>query len=344
MDKFLIIRLSSLGDIIHTLPAYAALRKNYPEANISWLVEEKGKDILDFVPGINRTIVLSSKKWSIASKIYWAEFSRVVREIRLKDQVALDFQGLIKSGLFAYLSKAKTRIGFHKNNLRESGASLFYTENLDPISEKMHVIRKNLKLLTRIGIQNDSFEFPLQIPEALSHSVLEKIKTLGYHRESRLVILNVGAAWATKRWFAERWIELIRILNEKNLGLFFLLLWGSDVEKTLAEDIHSKTDTPLTPPLTLKEVMALINEADLLISGDTFALQVACALSRPVVGLFGPSSPKRNGPFSDQDSVAFHEMECSHCYKRKCPNTKCLKKITPKEVATLTQLRLEKHV
>ncbi|MFC2168539.1 lipopolysaccharide heptosyltransferase I [Acidobacteriota bacterium] len=343
MNNFLIIRLSSLGDIIHTLPAYAALRKNFPEAKISWLVEEMGKDILDFIPGINRTIVLSSKKWSIGSKNYWTEFLRVVREIRQKDQIALDFQGLIKSGLFSYLSKSKTRVGFHKKNLRESGASIFYTEHLDPISEKLHVMSKNLKLLTRIGIQNDSFEFPLQIPETLTHSILEKIKKRGYREETRLVILNVGAAWETKRWFAERWIELIRILKEKNLDLFFLLLWGSDVEKALAKDIHTKTDTPITPPMSLKEVMALIKEADLLISGDTFALQIACALSRPVVGLFGPSSPKRNGPFSEQDSVAFHEMECSHCYKRKCPNPKCLRKITPIEVAELCLERLDKH-
>lgn len=343
MDKFLIIRLSSLGDIIHTLPAFSALRNYFPEAKISWLVENKGKDILDFVPGIDRTIVLASKKRRAISKIFWAEFLRVVREIRQKDQIVLDFQGLIKSGLFAFLSKSKTRVGFHKKNLRESGASIFYTEYLDPISEKMHIVSKNLKLLKRIGIQNDTFEFPLQIPETLSTSVLEKIREQGYRGDNRLVVLNVGAAWETKRWFAERWIELIRILKEKNLGLFFLLLWGTETERALAEDIHAKTDSTIAPQLSLKEVMALIKEADLLISGDTFALQVACALSRPVVGLFGPTSPKRNGPFNEQDRVAFHEMECSHCYKRKCSNPKCLKKITPEEVAVLCLQRLGKH-
>ncbi|MCJ7580461.1 MAG: lipopolysaccharide heptosyltransferase I [Candidatus Aminicenantes bacterium] len=343
MDKFLIIRLSSLGDIIHTLPAFAALRNYFPEAEISWLVQDKGKEILDFVPGIDRTIVLPQKKWSITSKYFWSEFLHVVREISNKDQIALDFQGLFKSGLFTYLSKAKTRIGFHKNNLRESGASIFYTSHLDPISEKMHIISKNLKLLTKVGIQQEKFEFPIQIPEDLSKSVLEKIKILGYREPNRLVILNVGAAWETKRWFSDRWIELIRILNKEYLDLFFLILWGTDEERALAEDIHAQTNTPITPTLSLKEVMALIKEADLLISGDTFALQIACALSRPVVGLFGPTSPKRNGPFCEQDSVAFQEMDCSHCYKRKCSNLECLKKITPKEVAALSLQRLDKH-
>ncbi len=343
MDEILLIRLSSLGDIIHTLPAFAAMREYFPEAKISWLVENQGKDILDFVPGIDRKIVLSSKKKRGLSKTFWAEFLRVVREIRQKDQVVLDFQGLIKSGLFAYLSKSKTRIGFHKKNLREPGASIFYTEYLDPISEEMHIVSKNLKLLTRIGIQNDTFEFPLQIPEALSTSVLNTVNELGYSGDKRLVLLNVGAAWETKRWFSERWNELIRILNEKNLNLFFLLLWGTETERALAEEVRAKTDSAIVPPLSLKEVMALVKEADLLISGDTFALQVACALSRPVVGLFGPTTPKRNGPFNDKDRVAFHELECSHCYKRKCSSLECLKKITPQEVAVLSLQRLEKY-
>jgi len=292
MDKFLFIRLSSLGDIIHTLPAFAALRKKFPEAKISWLVEDNGKNILDFVPGLDRTIVLSYKKMEFGvQKNSRPEFLRAVKEIRQKNQVALDFQGLIKSGLFAFLSKAKTRIGFHKKNLREPFASIFYTENLDPISEKMHVTNKNLKLLTRIGIQDDTFEFPLQVPEALSKSLKEKIKAQGYRGENRLVVLNVGAAWETKRWFSENWIELIRKLKKKNMHLFFLLLWGTNGERALAEQIQAKTNTPIAPELSLKEVMALVKAADLLISGDTFALQVACALSRPVVGLFGPYNP-----------------------------------------------------
>ena len=113
MDKFLIVRLSSLGDIIHTLPAFSALRQSFPKATISWLVEDSGKEILDFVPGLDRIVVLYSKKWSKASKKFWREFFRVVKDLREKDQIALDFQGLVKSGLFGFLSGAKTRIGFH---------------------------------------------------------------------------------------------------------------------------------------------------------------------------------------------------------------------------------------
>jgi len=124
---------------------------------------------------------------------------------------------------------------------------------------------------------------------------------------------------------------------------FSLLLWGNEEEKALAAQVHKKTQVPLAPFLSLKEVMALIKESSLLVSGDTFALQVACALSRPVVGIFGPSNPRRNGPFSPHDKVAFHEMECSNCYKRKCPTIECLKKITTQEVAALSHQLLKEN-
>jgi ADP-heptose:LPS heptosyltransferase len=286
---------------------------------------------------------MSSRKWSLVSKKFWDETFRVIDGIKLRDQVALDFQGLVKSGLFAYLSRAKTRIGFHKKNLREPSASFFYTEHLDPISEKIHVICKNLKLLTRIGIKEDGFEFPLEIPEKTTESILERIKPSGYSIDNPFVLLNVGAAWETKRWFAERWIDLINKLRAKKKNLFLLLLWGTEEEKNLAQKIQAATGTPITSSLSIKEVMALVRLTDLLVSGDTFALQAACAFSRPVVGIFGPTNPQRNGPFSRLDGVAFHELDCSHCYKRKCPSLECMKIITPDEVARLSFQILENN-
>ena len=343
MDRFLIIRLSSLGDIIHTLPAFAALRKNFPQSEISWLVEEKGKEILDFVPGLDRIIVMSLKGQPVTSKNFWMETRRVLGDIRGKDRIVLDFQGLIKSGLFAYLSRAKKRIGFHKKNLRERGASVFYTEQLEPVDESMHVVNKNLRLLTKIGIEEDSLDFPLEVPERLVHSVLEKIRAQGYAESKRLLLLNVGAAWVTKRWFAKNWIELIRGLKENRKDLYLLLLWGNELEKKIAEDIRDDAQVEMAPALSLKEVLALIKSADLVVTGDTFALQAVCALGRPVVGLFGPTNPERNGPFDPKNGVVFHKLECSYCYKRTCTSLECLEKITPEEVLKLSLMSLEKH-
>ena len=337
----MIIRLSSLGDIIHTLPAFSALRKNFPEVNISWVVEDKGREILDFVPGIDKIIVAHTEGWHLYRKKFWAEVSRLKKELKNENQTALDFQGLTKSGFLSFLSGSKKRIGFHRKNLREPLAAFFYTERLEEIPETIHVISKNLKLLTRIGIQEEKYEFPLALPAELSEAVKAKLRRIGYDEQKKLVLFNVGAAWETKRWFPEKWVELIEIMKTKEF--FCLFLWGNEEEKALATEIHEKTQIPLAPFFSLKEVMALVKESSLLVSGDTFALQVACALFRPVVGIFGPSNPRRNGPFGPRDKVAFHEMECSNCYKRKCPTIECLKKITPQEVAALSHQLLKEN-
>jgi heptosyltransferase-1 len=123
------------------------------------------------------------------------------------------------------------------------------------------------------------------------------------------------------------------------------LLWGSEVEQELAEEVSQASGVPLVPILSLKDVMALIQKAAVLVSGDTFALQAAGAFATPVVGLFGPTTPSRNGPFREQDRVILHELECSHCYKRMCSRLECLDEITPEEVAAACQeiLEMEKN-
>jgi len=335
MKDFLIIRMSSLGDIIHTLPAFAALRKHFPQSVIRWVVDEKGTDVLDCVTGIDQVIPVRIREWKIFSARSWKEFSRFRRRILNRRQTAIDFQGLVKSGICAYLSRAGKRMGFHKADLKEPPASLFYTDKLPRISGDLHVIGKNLKLLTLLGIEETAYEFPIVLEKTVRASTRKKIADLGHPENKKLVVLNTGAAWETKRWPSERWISLVRMLRQDRPGLFMVLLWGNETEKTEAGRIQKETGIPMLPFLTVKEVMALTEAADLLVSGDTFALQAACAFSRPVVGLFGPTDPRRNGPFRDRDKVAFHEMECSQCYKKTCSRQTCLEKITPDEVAGL---------
>lgn len=321
MDKFLIIRLSSLGDIIHTLPAFSALRRSFPAAKITWAVEEKGKEILDLVPGIDEVTVIDKKKW-LGS----------VKNIRSRDQAALDFQGLVKSALLAYLSRARRRIGFRRKNCKEPLASLFYTERPAPLPEEdMHVITKNLKLLTCLGIKEEKFDFPLSIPEELSRAVEAKLRETGLEKNKKLLLYNLGATWETKRWFPEKWSELIS--QTRFDDSFPLLLWGNEPERKLALAVKERTSVPLAPFLSIKEVIALIQRTSLLVSGDTFALQAACALIVPVVGLFGPTNPRRNGPFHPRDKVVFYKLDCNPCYKKSCSTLNCLHKIRSEDVA-----------
>jgi heptosyltransferase-1 len=321
MDSFLIVRLSSLGDIIHTLPAYAALRRRFPGASIRWAVGAQGRDILELVPGIDELILVGRRIWR-----------HNLRDIRRRDQVALDFQGLVKSALLAYFSRSRRVIGFSRENCKEPLAAAFYKEKLPPFAESdTHVIGKNLRLLSLLGIHTEDFEFPIVIPDGLHRSVLAKLERLGYAKGRRILLLNVGAAWETKRWFPEKWAKLVR--EVRPAGAFPLILWGSAGEKSLARSVSEASGAALAPFLSIKEVLALVQAASLLVSGDTFALQAACAFGVPVVGLFGPTNSRRNGPFRLSDRAVSVATDCAPCYKRSCATLECLKSITVEEIA-----------
>jgi heptosyltransferase-1 len=326
-ERFLFIRLSSLGDIVHAIPAFAALRKRSPKASIRWLVEDKGKPVLDLVAGIDEIIVRGSPDWRT--------------RLRGRDQIALDFQGLLKSAFLSRLSGARRRYGFARPNLREKAAALFYTRRLAPVPEDDHVIRKNLKLLELVGIETEEVEFPIILPDGARKAVLAKIATQGADPGRKLIVFNVGAAWATKRWPVESWIELLTEL--RNDPISPLLLWGTAGEKFSAEAIAAGTGAPVAPFLDVPEIFALLKSAVLVVSGDTFALQAACALDVPVVGIFGPTLPGRNGPFRVRDKMAYHEISCSRCYRRSCDSMDCLKLVRPDEVAALIRSSLAGH-
>jgi heptosyltransferase-1 len=329
MESFLIIRLSSLGDIIHTLPAYSALRKHRPEAHIAWLVERTGRDILDMVDGIDSIITVRdpAEEGGPVTKL-----KTLRRKAARPNLIAVDFQGLLKSALYARFSGARERIGFHSSNCREKQAALFYTIKGEPVSEHIHVIRKNLSLLGRLGITEEDLDFPLSIPPGPRESVEDKLRGLaGYSDRKKVVIYNVGAAWETKRWYPDRWADVIQ--KTARPDAFPLILWGTPIEKAMAEEIHELSGAPTAPELDIREVLALVSRASLVISGDTFALQAAGAFSTPVVALFGPTNPRRNGPFGSHDRVVFHARECSLCYQRHCKDLKCMDSIRADEVA-----------
>lgn len=329
-ERFLIVRTSSLGDIVHALPALAALRRHRPDASIRWVVGDKGKAILDWAEGLDGIVVVGSPGWR--------------RALREGDQTSLDFQGLLKSGLIGFLSGSKRRLGFHRDNLREPAARLFYTHRASQFPETEHVIRKNLNLLRLLGIEEGEIGFPLRVPEAAKAAARATLASLGWDGRSRIVLFNVGAAWPTKRWFAERWREtIVRVAAP---GVFPVLLWGSPDEKALAEQTAGSGPKPtaaVAPFLTIQESLALIASSALLVSGDTFALQAAAALDVPIVGLFGPTDPRRNGPFRARDKVVHPEIPCNRCYKRSCETIECLKAITVGEVAAKIEEALAEH-
>jgi lipopolysaccharide heptosyltransferase I len=303
----LIVRLGALGDLVHALPAVAALRGAWPESRIDWLVDARYRALLDFVPTVNRVIVLGGPGTSLGG---------VVRSLRREHyDMAIDLQGLIKSAVLARLSGAREVVGFATPLLRERAARLFYTTQADGEAGG-HVIAKNVSLLRVLGVEPTSWAFPLTVPASAVVNLARG--ALGIGLDDRFAVLNPGAGWPNKRWPPDRFGLVARHLS-KQQGWPSVVLWGPG-EQRLADAVVAASDgaARIAPPTGLGDVLALARAAALVVAGDTGPLHLAAALGTPIIGLFGPTNPARNGPWSPADPVLsrFDQCECHH--KRRC--------------------------
>jgi heptosyltransferase-1 len=303
----LIVRLGALGDLVHALPAVAALRDAWPDARIDWLVDARYRALLEFVPVVNRVIVVGGAEASLVG---------VVRALRRERyDTAIDLQGLIKSAVLARLSGANTVLGFATPLLREPAARLFYTTQADGEAGG-HVIAKNVGVLRALGIVPGSWAFPLSVPET---GVAGAVRAaLGIGPDSQFAVVNPAAGWPNKQWPPGRFGRVARHLSERQ-GWPSVALWGPG-ERGLAESVVAASDGAacLAPPTGLGDVLALVRAASLVVAGDTGPLHLAAALGTPTVGIFGPTNPARNGPWSPADLTLsrFDQCECHH--KRRC--------------------------
>ena len=330
--KALVVRLSSIGDVIHTLPALAALHAHGWE--VAWLVEPAGLPLLEGHPMIERVVVLPP-----ARSLRLAAAGRAVRPLRESPRdVALDFQGLWKSAFWARRSGARRVIGFDGPWRREALSALLLTERVELGTDRPHVIDKNLALLRSVGIDAlGSREFPLP-PAALRSPAVES--SLVARGLVSFVVLNPGGGWPSKLWPPESFGAVARGLRDR--GFKALVTWGPGEER-LADRVVAASDGAAERcfPTTLLELGALFRKARLVVAGDTGPLHLACALGTPVVGIYGPTEPARNGPFSPQDVVVRRTPLCSPCHRHRCPtHDGVMEAITPEEVLRAIDARL----
>lgn len=330
MNRILLVRLGSLGDIIHGLPAAAAIRRAYPHAKLDWLVDARHLDLLDLVPIVDGRIAVST---SAAGSL--VEAVRALRRERY--DVAIDLQGLLKSAVLARLSGARRVIGFPAPLLRERAARLFYTETAGEAAP--HVIDRNLSLLRAVGIRVPDVEFPLEDrrPE-IADSARQR---LGIGPGERFAILNPGAAWPNKRWPPVYFAEVARALASR-VDLRSIVLWGPGEEQR-AQDVVAASDgtAAVSPPTPMADLVSLTKAAAVMISGDTGPLHVAGAVGTPLVGIFGPTDPNRNGPWAEDDLTVSRFRACACHYQRRCRIAGwCLLDIAPREVVDLVEKRL----
>jgi lipopolysaccharide heptosyltransferase I len=285
--KILVVRLSSLGDIVHSLPGVAALRDALPEAQIDWLVARNWAPVLEGCPAANGLIYFDQKP---AREIIGA-----VRGLRSNDyDVAVDFQGLYKTALITRFSGARRRVGFDRLSAREPGASIFYNERVR--AGGPHRVQKNLSLAEHLGAPAHSDpKFPFRVAGAAKYSVWERLAAAG---TSNYWVALPGGGWAGKLWPAARYGELC-LAVERRLGLRALLIGGAG-EQRLAEAATeaAKAAAPIRFPTTLPELLAVLAEARFVVGGDTGPLHLAAALGVPVVGLYGPTDPEQTGPYT----------------------------------------------
>lgn len=326
--SFLIVRLGALGDIVHAMPVVAALRTAVPAARIGWVVHPRFVPLLELLEGLDRIHPLDRRTGATA-----------IRAVRREGyDVCLDLQGLLKSAAVARLSGARRVLGFSRALLREPAAALAYSETGGDGSG--HVIAKNLSLLGRLGVPSRAARFTLRLPDTPVVSCTRQI--LGLPPDAPFALLNPGAAWPNKRWPAERFGALARVLRERH-GLPSAVLWGPD-EATLAAGVARASDgaAAMAPQTTMVEMLTLARAARVVVSGDTGPLHLAAAVGTPIVGLFGPTPPARNGPWASADRVVSAHDACQCVFKRTCTaDAWCLDRITVEAVASAVAARME---
>jgi heptosyltransferase I len=317
--KILIIRLSSLGDILHAFPAFADLRKSFPDAQIDWLVGKKFRFLLSTMQGIDTiyTIDTSNLLQFPIEDSAWSQARRLIRSLRLQSyDYSLDFQGLLKTAVLGYLSGARTRLGFSKDLVREQPSQWFYHRKLGKPGEPVHVSALNQMLAEMAGAKRSDFSpLDLAAPEA-DASYVDSL--LAKKQLNNFAVINPGGGWPTKRWRPERYGALAaKIQDELKIPVIVTTGPGEEAYYSKIAD-HCSAPAPRHFQISFIQLIPLLRKAAILIGGDTGPFHLACAMGTPTVGIFGPTSPVRNGPWRKEDQTVTRMLPCSCCHKRSC--------------------------
>ncbi|MCC6358235.1 MAG: lipopolysaccharide heptosyltransferase I [Phycisphaerales bacterium] len=338
--KILIIKPSSLGDIVHALPVLHGLRARYPSAHIAWLVATGFSPLLEGHPQIDELIRFDRARFGRMwrSPAVFLEFWRFVGEIRRRRfDLVVDLQGLIRSGLMAWLSGGWS-VGFAE--AREL-AWAFYSRRVRPAASAVHAVEKNLAIAAACGVTIDRPTFDLAVTDAERESARALLGAgrIGRADAAFLAVLP-GARWASKQWPPARFSELIDRLAAEGRPRCVLL--GAPSERGIADSIVGACQSPpvdLVGRTNLRQLAALLDLSEQVICLDSGPMHIAAALGKPLVALFGPTNPARTGPYSARARVVTHPVPCAPCYRRVCPlgHQDCLVRLDAAEVTSELQ-------
>jgi 3-deoxy-D-manno-octulosonic-acid transferase/heptosyltransferase-1 len=349
--NILIVKLSAIGDVIHTLPAVNAIRRQYPHAHISWLIEEDAADLILGHSALNRVMISKRKKWLKGLRgANWREnLKHIVDFIQtLRDthyDLVIDFQFLLKSGVLIGLTRADRKIGFDRGMEHMEHSYLFLNERVPPVDMEVHALERNLMLIRHLDVDCQRVEYNLPIRPYHFQLLRDDLNLQGYNPSQPLVAMNPVAKWETKLWSAPKFAQLAdRLIQTYGVSVVFT---GSpqDVAQTAA--IASLMKNPaidMAGKTTLKSLAALYQKTVMLITTDTGPMHLAAAVNTPTVALFGPTAPWRTGPYGNRHTVVRQPVACSPCFKRQCQikTHECMCQLSVEQVFGTVQKRLKK--
>jgi len=335
----LIVKTSAIGDVIHTLPALHALRSHFPDAHITWVIEEAAADIIIDHPELDRVLVSKRKRW-VHTLQHGPDRLRAFKELRafiseLRDthyDLLIDFQGLLKSGILVALSRAKRKVGFGRGMEHAECSYIFLNERVPAVDMNIHALKRGLMLLESIGIKTDEVVYNLQPSDKHYLQVKTLLRTLGIKEPSRVIPINPVATWPTKLWNNGGFAQVADWLVNQGYHVVFT---GGKGDKQIIDAIISLMKNPaasLAGETSLKTLAALYKRAPLVISTDTGPMHLAAAMGTPVVAVFGATAPWRTGPYGDRHRVVRLDLPCSPCLKRECDAPVCMRDLASDRV------------
>jgi len=346
--KILILKPSSLGDIIQALPVLRLLKLHFRDAEIFWWVDSRFAPLLEGDPDLAGIVLFKRERWT--SPLYWPEMARSVGWMRERQfDLVIDLQGLLRSAIFAWLARGKLSIGL--DNPREGGregASVLYDVAVGA-SQESHAVGRYLSILPALGAPvHMNFRWLPERP-SVAAAVRSKWPKAAINSQLRWIAIQPGARWPTKCWPAQNFAELVRSFAQKVTDSRFAVMGGA-ADEPLGEIISRAAPERvlnLCGKTTLPEMIEWLRLCDLMVTNDTGPMHAAAALGVPTVALFGPTDPHNTGPYGQLENVMRIDLPCSPCLKSYCRwknPMECLTAISPEMVVDFAISRLEKSL
>lgn len=341
--NILIIKLSAIGDVIHALPVSYVLKRKYPHAHITWVVEPTAYELVKHNPCVDEIIVFNKKEFKTL-KGFRENFMPLYKKLhKRKYDISIDLQGLFKSAAVVLVANAKRKIGYV--DMRE-GSNLI-SKSIRGKHYRGHIVDRYLDTVKILDCNTDHIQFPLEPTQEEQFFVENLLIQNGIDNKAKYIVFAVGTNWSNKCWLTDNFAKLADLLAKQDLKVVLIGFGKNDEQK--AQEILEQSQANiinLVGKTSLMQTAALIDNAKIVIGGDTGNLHLAAALNTNVIMLMGPTDPVRNGPYRQQDHVILAGHDCDGCWKRVCrKHIDCLASITPEQVLNkINQILIENRV